>query len=201
MRLGQAVLRSINRAAPERDYEYKKGDIMFKSIFIGTGLILLSACQAPTTAPVANPIEMPHVKRPNLVVADLDRSVSIYQGILGLKASEPSVSGEDSFSYPVFNIPKGTPMRSLTLSEAGEARVMALTELKGIPLPKPHSAPFMSTVVIGITDLDSKFSALQSMGLEVTETRIAGGVDFKFIEQAFVDPDGHLIVCYEILPD
>lgn len=172
-----------------------------KTLFLSASLALLSACQTVQTVSPAAVHEMPHVKRPNLVVADLDRSVRIYQDILGLQASEPSVSGENSFSYPVFNIPKGTPMRSLTLSEPGEARVMALTELKGIPLPKPHSAPFMSTVVIGITDLESKFAALESMGLEVTETRIAGGVEFKFIEQAFVDPDGHLIVCYEALPD
>jgi len=35
----------------------------------------------------------------------------------------------------------------------------------------------------------------------ITETRSARGVDFKFIEQALVDPDGPLIVCYEVLPD
>jgi len=151
-----------------------------------------------------NPIisyKMPHVIRPNLLVADLDRSLAVYRDILGLSASAPSVSGPDSFSYPVFNIPKGTPMRSLTLHEEAEQRVMALTELKGFDLPKPVNAPFLSTVVIGVDDLKDKFQKLEAMGLTVTETRIAGGVDFKFIEQAFVDPDGHLIVCYEVLPD
>jgi len=54
--------------------------------------------------------------------------------------------------------------------------------------------------VIGIDDLKGKFEKLEAMGLTVSETRIAGGTDFKFIEQAFVDPDGHLIVCYEVLP-
>lgn len=177
---------------------------MIKSVIIGVSVIGLSACLSQpeeTPAKAAVSYEMPHVKRPNLVVADLERSKTIYEGVLGLTAGEPSVSGENSFSYPVFNIPKGTPMRSMTFSEPGEARVLALTELKGITLPKPHSAPFMSTVVIGVTNLEGKFAALKAMGLEMTETRIAGGADFRFIEQAFVDPDGHLIVCYEVLPD
>ena len=52
-----------------------------------------------------------------------------------------------------------------------------------------------------VTDLEGKFAKLESMGLRVTETRVAGGADFTFIEQAFVDPDGHLVVCYEVLPD
>ena len=154
--------------------------------------------------PAATPIvsyKMPHIKRPNLVVTNLERSLTIYRDVLGLGASAPSVSGPDSFSYPVFNIPKGTPMRSLTLHEDAEQRVLALTELKGFDLPRPVSAPFLSTVVIGIDDLEGKFEKIKALGLTVTETRIAGGADFKFIEQAFVDFDGHLIVCYEVLPD
>jgi len=37
-----------------------------------------------------NPIisyKMPHVKRPNLLVADLDRSLAVYRDILGLSAT------------------------------------------------------------------------------------------------------------------
>lgn len=150
-------------------------------------------------APVPISYKMPHIKRPNLLVQDLDRSLVVYRDILGLGASSPSVSGPDSFSYPVFNIPKGTPMRSLTLHEDSEQRVMALTELKGFDLPRPVSTPYLSAVVIGVEDLKGKFEDLEALGLTVTESRIADGADFSFIEQAFVDPDGHLIVCYEVL--
>jgi len=164
-------------------------------------LLAVQMMDRPKAEPAAAAYEMPHVKRPNRVVADIDRSLTVYGDILGLTASEPQVLGENSLSYPVFNIPKGTPMRSVTLHEPGEQRVFALTELKGFDLPRPVSAPFMNTAVIGITDLERKFSQIEDLGLTVTETRIAGGADFKFIEQAFVDFDGHLIVCYEILPD
>ena len=143
----------------------------------------------------------PRLGHVHLKVADLERAIGFYRDILGLTASEPTVSGPDSFSYPVFNIPKGTPMRGVTLHTPNEQRAFALTELKGFDLPRPISAPFLATAVIGITDLEDKFAQIEALGLTVTETRIAGGAEFKFIEQAFVDFDGHLIVCYEILPD
>jgi len=175
---------------------------LIAGLIIGA-LLAVQMIDRPAKAPISElPVvsyKMPHIKRPNLLVADLDRSLAIYRDILGLGASEPSVSGPDSFSYPVFNIPKGTPMRSLTLHEEAEQRVLALTELKGYDLPKPISEPFLSTVVIGVDDLKGKFEKLEAMGLTVTETRIAGGGEFNFIEQAFIDPDGHLIVCYEVL--
>lgn len=175
---------------------------MLKSVFIGAGLILLSACQAPTTsAPEARTFEMPHVKRPNLLVADMDRSLEIYQNILGFSAGRISESSLDSFSYPVFNLPPEARMRYTYLGEPGEARVFGLTEVRNIELPKPASAPYMSTVVIGISGLTEKFEKLEALGLKVSPSKIAGGSEFKFIEQAFVDPDGHLIVCYEILED
>jgi len=170
--------------------------------FIGGALLTVQIMDRPTARPSGPPTyDMPHVKRPNRVVADIERSLTVYRDILGLTASEPQVSGEDSYSYPVFNIPKGTPMRTVTLHEPGEQRVFALTELKGFNLPRPVSTPFMATAVIGITDLEKKFAKIEALGLTVTASKIAGGTDFKFIEQAFVDFDGHLIVCYEVLPD
>ena len=57
----------------------------------------------------------------------------------------------------------------------------------------------MSAVVIGVTDLAGKFEQIEALGLTTTEPKIAGGVDFDFVEQAFVDFDGHLIVLYEVL--
>ena len=176
--------------------------IVFKSVFIGAGLILLSACQAQTTAePAATTFDMPHIKRPNILVADLDRSLAIYQDILGFSPGSISESSLDSFSYPVFNLPPEARMRYTYLGEPGEDRIFGITEVRNIDLPKPASAPYMSTVVIGISGLTEKFAKLEALGLAVTASKIAEGTEFTFIEQAFMDPDGHLIVCYEILTD
>jgi len=163
----------------------------------------IGACATvPATAPAAGPpvIEYPHVKRPNLVVADIERSLTIYRDILQLEASDVSTSSADSYSYPVFKIPEGALIRGVSLHEPGEKRVLALTELATIDLPRPSAAPHMTAIVIGVTDLPGKFETLKALGLETTEPKIAGGVDFEFIEQAFVDYDGHLIVLYEVLP-
>lgn len=171
-----------------------------------TFVTISSACTSvqslePQAQNSSSEIEYPHVKRPNLVVSDIARSLRIYRDILELTASEISTSGENSYSYPVFNIPKGTPIRFVTLHEPGEQRVLALTELATMDLQRPSNAPHMSAVVIGVTDLEGKFEQLSALGLTITDPRIAGGSDFEFVEQAFVDFDGHLIVLYEVLPD
>lgn len=166
-------------------------------LLLGTGACVTVTKGAETSA--APVIEYPHIKRPNLVVSDIERSLTIYRDILGLTASDVSTSSAESYSYPVFKIPEGAQIRGATLHEPGEQRVLALTELATLDLPRPSAAPHMSAVVIGVTDLASKFEQVEALGLTVTEPKIAGGVDFDFVEQAFVDFDGHLIVLYEVL--
>lgn len=143
--------------------------------------------------------DLPHYKRVNLLVADLERSLAIYQDILGFSTGNIAESSTTSFSYPVFNIPSEARMRYTYLGEPGEDRVLGLTEVKNIELPKPANRPHMSASVIGVTDLEDKIGKIKALGLETTESKIAGGSEFRFIEQAFVDYDGHLIVLYEIL--
>lgn len=154
-----------------------------------------------STSAAVPDINYPHVKRPNLVVSNIKQSLTIYRDILGLTAGEIGTSSAQSYSYPVFNIPKDAPIRSVTLSEPGENRVLALTELATLDLPRPSNAPHMSAVVIGVTELEAKFQEIKALGLWTTEPKIAGGAEFEFVEQAFVDFDGHLIVCYQVLPE
>lgn len=164
-------------------------------------VILLFGCDTPTPQqPPATAFKIPNMKRPNLVVSDLERALSIYRDVLGLQASAIDEGSKDSFSYPVFNVPSEANMRFASLHEPGEERILALTEITGMTLPTLPSAPHMSAVVFGIADLEAKFAKLEAMGLTVTASKIADGADFRFLEQAFIDPDGHLIVCYEILP-
>ncbi|MEO0412221.1 MAG: VOC family protein [Pseudomonadota bacterium] len=177
---------------------------MFKqSLIIAACCAVLMGCEAPREEAVgpgnASGPAIADVKRPNLVVADMERSLSVYRDILGLEASPVRSGSKESFSYRVFNVPQEADLRFVSFHEPGEERVFNLTEVTGIALPPVPSAPYMSTIVIGITELEAKFAKLEAMGLTVTRTQIADGADFRFIEQAFVDPDGHLIVCYEVL--
>lgn len=167
-------------------------------------LLLLPACATTvTTTPAAIPVKQtefayPHVKRPNLLVADLDRSLKIYRDILGFDDAGIGESSLDSYSYPVFNIPREGRMRYTYLGEPGEDRVFGLTEVKNVDLPRPADRPYMSTVVIGVTGLTDKMEQLAEMGLEMTEPKTTGGTEFIFTEVAFIDPDGHMIVLYEV---
>ena len=85
---------------------------IFKLALPAALVLSLGACamiSATTPASNAPVIEYPHVKRPNLVVSDIERSLTIYRDILGLDASDISTSSATSYSYPVFKIPGGRP--------------------------------------------------------------------------------------------
>ena len=177
-----------------------------KYLITAACIAALSGCvsvadTAPTKTTATAPYGIPHVKRPNLIVADMDRSLAIYRDVLGFSSGEISDSSLDSFSYPVFNFPPEARMRYTYLGEPDEARVFGLTEVRNIEIPRPPSAPYIYATVIAITDLEAKFAKLETMGLKLSPAKTTGGAEFRFIEQAFTDPDGHLIVCYEILGD
>jgi len=170
-----------------------------KKLLILLALPLMACVSVTDVANYTDPaVVRPHVKRPNLLVADMDRSLAIYRDILGFSDGGIATSSEDSYSYPVFNIPREARMRYTYLGEPGEDRVFGLTEVTGVVLPRPADVPYMSTVVIGVTGLDTIMEKLTAMGLSVTEPKTTGGAEFVFTETAFVDPDGHLIVLYEV---
>lgn len=166
-----------------------------------TGCVSLKVERKAEAAASPASYELPHYKRVNLLVADLDRSLEIYRDILGFSSGNISESSVDSFSYPVFNIPEEARMRYTYLGEPGENRVFGLTEVRHVDLPKPAARPHVSASVIGVTDLEGKIARIKALGLETSPSKIAGGAEFRFIEQAFTDYDGHLIVLYEILED
>ncbi|MEX1308841.1 MAG: VOC family protein [Candidatus Sulfomarinibacteraceae bacterium] len=140
-------------------------------------------------------------KRVTLVVSDLERSLQIYRDVLGFSLDGISDSTEASYSYPVFKIDPKAKIRFATLSAGpAQVRTMALTEVTGIDLPKP-ARPHMTASVIRVDDLDGTFTKIEALGLETVPPKIAERPgEFKFVERAFVDFDGHLIVLYQILP-
>ena len=143
-----------------------------------------------------------HFKRVTLVVADMDRSLKIYRDILGFQLDGiMEATGGESYSYPVFKVDPEADIRFGTLSAGTEQiRTMALTEVKGMELPKP-GRPLMTATVIRVDDLDATFEKLEALGLETVPGTIAERPgEFRFKERAFIDFDGHLIVLYELLP-
>lgn len=136
-------------------------------------------------------------KRTNLLISNAEKSLEIYQNILGFSIFSRKKSAADSYSYPVFKIPKEAEIAFITLNSPTQERTLALTEVKGIELPKP-GIPIMTAAVIKVGDLKKVMNKIEALGLETTEPRRAKNHEFYFVEQAFIDYDGHLIVLYEL---
>ena len=166
----------------------------------GAGLLLAiilatvpAAAQAP---PAAGAVQ---IKRPNLVVSDMDRALRVYRDILGFKVFALDPSGPESYSYPVFQFPKDAKLRMATLSTDTAVRILALTELTGAPLP-PKPVPHRDAVVIEVKGIARIIERVKAEGLHVVPPKTSKTPEgMTFIEQAFEDYDGHLIVLYEIV--
>ncbi len=140
----------------------------------------------------------PYYKRITLVVADIDKSLEVYRDILGFTLNYRKPSDDDSYSYPVFRIPREAKISFATLDGPEQNRTIGLTEVKGVPLP-PSKGIRMTASVIKVSDLTGVISKIKALGLETTEPETDGNDEFTFNEQAFIDHDGHLIVLYEII--
>ena len=164
-------------------------------------LLIVSCLLAGPLSAGDDPYTGANFKRVTLVVADMERSLEIYRDILGFQLDGIMDSSKASYSYPVFKIDPEAKIRFATLSAGPEqVRTMALTEITGMELPKP-GRPFMTASVIRVDDIEGTFKKLEALGLETVPPKFAERPgEFKFVEQAFVDFDGHLIVLYQILP-
>lgn len=139
-------------------------------------------------------------KRITLVVADIEKSLTIYGDILGFTTNYIKDSADDSYSYPVFNVPKGAKIRFGAFDSPTQERTLGLTEVKGCELPR-YDGIRMHSSVIQVDDLPCKMEKIKALGLETTEQYTDENEYATFIEQSFVDFDGHLVVLYELLPN
>jgi Lactoylglutathione lyase and related lyases len=173
--------------------------MILKTQWIFMGLLVLVGCIEPekdTTLVETGT----HYKRINLVVADLDRSLTIYRDILGFSPNAISESDSTSYSYPVFKFADTTRLRFCTLNSPDQVRAMALTEASGIDLPVPSASPHMSASVIRVQSVDEAIEKVVKLGLQTTEVKVVESQERAgYKEQAFVDFDGHLIVLFEYL--
>lgn len=172
---------------------------MVRRLFVLVATLSVLAA-APATAD-DSPYDGASFKRVTLVVADMDRALTIYRDILGFTLDGVSESTAESYSYPVFRIDPKASIRFATLSAGPEQiRTLALTEVTGIELPEP-GRPYMTATVIRVDDLEGVFGKLEELGLETVPGTVAERPgEFKFAERAFVDFDGHLVVLYQMLP-
>ena len=138
-----------------------------------------------------------HLKRPCLLISDLERSLTLYRDILGFRLDYVGEASAESYLYKVFQIPAQAQLRFAALSTENEVRALALTEVKGIALPKP-TLPHRMGVVVQVSDVPPVIEQVVELGLTVVEpSHFTAPLNLSFIEQGFYDFDDQLIVIYE----
>ncbi len=139
------------------------------------------------------------LQRPTLLVSDLDRSLRFYRDILGFTVEFTKTDDADSYAYPVFEIPQQAKVRFCVLSaNADQPRSLALTEVRGVELPRP-SMPRSHALVFYIETIDEVVAAASEEGLDIYPEKRLETNDGRFgREIGIVDHDGHLIVIYRI---
>ena len=137
-------------------------------------------------------------QRANFVVADLDRSLAFYEGVLGFEVTYRKGHNPDSYSIPVFEIPDGAELGFAILSLPGQPRVMALSEVGAVDLaPVPH--PRRGAIVLEAQDPDEVMAKSRALGLKVyPEGRLETHDGRIGREIGIVDPDDNLVVIYKI---
>ena len=137
-------------------------------------------------------------QRANYVVANMERALEFYVGVLGLTLDFVKESEKTSYSYPVFDIPKDAEIRFAVLSAPNQPRVMALTELKNVSLA-PVSHPRRAAIVLETPDVDSVAIRAKDAGFEVcNEDELITFDGRKGRELGIIDADDNLTVIYSL---
>lgn len=139
-------------------------------------------------------------QRGNFVVSDLDRALTFYEGVLGFEVTFRKGHNPDSYSIPVFEIPEGAELGFAILSLPNQPRVMALSEIKNVPMPPvPH--PRRGAIVLDVADPDKVMAGSRALGLHVYEEGRLETHDGRIgREIGIVDFDDNLVVIY-LIPD
>jgi catechol 2,3-dioxygenase-like lactoylglutathione lyase family enzyme len=140
-------------------------------------------------------------QRTTLIVADLERSLAFYRGVLGFELAYVKDSLPTSYSYPTFGIPAQARIRfaTLTAPAAGQERVLGLTEVSGVALP-PLAPIRPAALVLEVADLTAMAAAIARVdGVRVLPEGVLATQDGRHgRELAVWDADGHVVVLYEI---
>lgn len=137
-------------------------------------------------------------QRGNFVVKDIEQSLSFYRDVMGFEVAFIHDHNPDSYSFPVFEIPKDALLGFCVLSLPDQPRVMALTQIGNIEMaPTPH--PRRSAIVLEAPDPDFVMEGARALGLKVYEEERLETHDGRIgREIGIVDFDDNLVVIYRI---
>jgi catechol 2,3-dioxygenase-like lactoylglutathione lyase family enzyme len=138
-------------------------------------------------------------QRANYVVTNLARALKLYRDVLGFKVIFSKDTPEDSYSYDVFDIERGSDMGFCVLGTDDEPNCLALTELRGATLD-PVPSPRRAAIVLRLEHFDEAVDGAKALGLKTyKEDRLETNDGRIGRELGIVDFDGNLVVIYCIL--
>ncbi|WP_094458313.1 VOC family protein [Niveispirillum lacus] len=141
-----------------------------------------------------------HYKRATILTTDLDRSLTFYRDLMGLKVEVEMPLKPTSYAYVMFNIDSKAQMRMAMLSSDTQQRTLAIIEVKGAPIHMP-TAPRPHAMVLQSPDLPGMAARARERGLTVFKELDLTTVDGRQgKEQGLLDPDGHLVILYQLNP-
>ena len=137
-------------------------------------------------------------QRTNYLVSDGNRALLFYRDILGMTLDFMKQSEDDSYSYEVFDINKGKPIKFAILSYKDQPRVMALTILGEDNLGK-NPLPRRSAICIEVDDVDDVLNKCREHGfLCFKEEHLVTHDGREGREVGILDDDGNLTLIYKI---
>jgi len=136
-------------------------------------------------------------QRANILVGDIEKSLTFYRDVLGFDVVFIKDSELDSYSYDVFDISRDAPVRFAVLKTDEQPNVLAMTEVKGL---KPAvQSPRRSCIVLNVDDIDKVTETSKALGLKVYHEDFLVTKDGREgREFGIIDFDGNLVVVYTI---
>ncbi|MEM7569352.1 MAG: VOC family protein [Pseudomonadota bacterium] len=173
---------------------------------------VLAGCQSESAPPQAEAPRPTDFRRTTLLVADMERSLALYQDTLGFKANYDQVLTMSGTALPAGE--PGAKAR-LVLLEANDPWVGWIGLLQWVDPPLPPRAAPPSRMGIGdvvllfnTTEIDARCNAIASLeGVRMTAPASTttypgrgGGPDIEVRGCNFFDPDGHFVELNQVLP-
>lgn len=136
-----------------------------------------------------------YIRRPTLVVSDMDASLALYRDILGFRLGSLKEDPKNSYVFEAFNIPLHATAMHATLDSDDEKRTLSLVEYRDLePINMREGVRRAAVLVNANGRFDEIRDALKAAGIYILSPHKLGE---NGIEMGFLDPDGHLIVIYD----
>lgn len=145
------------------------------------------------------------IKRPLVIVKDLERSLEFYVDIIGLEVYkiDPYFNRDpQSLGYQMFDVPVGARKRMATLNTSDEIRGLTLQEVRDMEVrfdnkPRAFTILFETDDLLGIRARAAKagFNVIEPLLAEIPSTDKAPRL--RFMEFAIIDPDNHVIAFFQ----